>query len=402
MMQKIHGSLLLGLVVVGVTGAASNRPAAATRRSTIPHGACRGPVPRTRGAAHRFAFPTGVAVDAAGTVYVADQGAHTICTVSPAGKVGLLAGDAGYASYDSLDLNGPGPTVRFNSPTGVAVDAAGAVYVADTGNRLIRRISPAGVVSTLAGQWGQPGSADGVGAAARFESPTGVAVDGAGTVYVADAGNSTIRRITPDGRVRTWAGQANQPGFTDGPGTSARFSAPVGLAVDAAGTVYVADQGNHRIRRISPAGFVTTLAGVATLAEIRGADGMYGARGSSDGSAATARFNGPTGVAVDARGTVYVGDSGNNTLRQINPAGDVRTVAGTPHTLGQRDGAGAAARFDNPMGVAVDVAGTVYVCDAGNHCIRTVSSTGSVRTLAGSRPGGNEPRGRLRRAHPQD
>ncbi|GAA4042836.1 hypothetical protein GCM10022409_30970 [Hymenobacter glaciei] len=154
-----------------------------------------------------------------------------------------------------------GKKARFYGPAGVAVDAAGTVYVADTGDNTIRKISPAGRVGTLAGYKGISGNDDGIGAAAYFVGPTDVAVDAAGTVYVADTGNNTIRRISPAGEVSTWAGIAHTEGNRNGTGAAARFNSPVGIAVDVTGTVYVADAGNHRIRRITPAGVVGTLAG---------------------------------------------------------------------------------------------------------------------------------------------
>jgi streptogramin lyase len=242
-----------------------------------------------------------VAVDAAGNVYVADTNNYTIRKISPDGFVTTLAGTAG--SPGSAD--GSGAAVSFNFPAGVAVDAAGNVYVADTDNHTIRKITSAGVVTTLAGTALSQGSADGIGAAARFDYPQGVAVD-AGNVYVADRDNYTIRKITSAGVVTTLAGTAGNQGPTDGTGAAARFDYPHGVAVDAAGNVYVADTDNHAIRKISPAGVVTTLAGAASN------------RGSADGPGATAGFNSPYGVAVDAAGNVYVADTSNHLIRKIN------------------------------------------------------------------------------------
>ena len=209
------------------------------------------------GAAARFASPSGVAVDSAGTVYVADGGNSTIRKITAGGVVTTLAGTAG--ALGSID--GTGAAARFSSPTGIAVDSAGTVYVADTGNSRIRKITAAGVVTTLAGSPGGSGSTDGTGAAARFYFPMGIAVDSAGTVYVADTGNSTIREITPAGVVTTLAGTAGATGSADGTGAAASFSSPSGVAVDSAGNLYVADRANSTIREIAPAGVVTTLAG---------------------------------------------------------------------------------------------------------------------------------------------
>ena len=265
------------------------------------------------GSAARFNQPTGVAVDAAGNVYVADQSNHTIRKITPAGVVSTLAGLAG--STGSTD--GTGSAARFNRPFGVAVDAAGTVYVADSNNHTIRTITPAGVVSTLAGLAGIFGSTDGTGSAARFNGPFGVAVDAAGTVYVGEGGGlgNTIRKITPAGVVSTLAGLAGSFGSADGTGSAARFSGPVGVAVDAVGNVYVADANNDTIRKITSAGVVSTLAGLA------------GSAGSADGTGSAARFSSPKGVAVDAAGNVYVADTVNESIRKITPAGVVTTFA---------------------------------------------------------------------------
>jgi sugar lactone lactonase YvrE len=235
------------------------------------------------GNAARFDFPSGVAVDSAGSVYVADTSNHTIRMITPTGVVSTLAGMAG-ASGSTDDT---GSAARFSSPSGVIVDSSGNVYVADTGNDTIRKITPAREVTTLAGTGGSAGSADGTGSAARFNSPGGVAVDDAGNVYVADTSNHTIRKITPAGAVTTPAGSAGVQGSADGTGSAAQFNTPKAVAVDSAGNVYVADTSNDTIRKITPAGVVTTLAG------------SPGVPGSADGTGSAARFNLPGGVAVD-------------------------------------------------------------------------------------------------------
>jgi sugar lactone lactonase YvrE len=319
------------------------------------------------GSAARFYNPLGVAVDSAGNLYVADSGNCTIRKVTPAGVVTTLAGLAG--SYGSAD--GTGSAARFNFPSGVAVDSAGNVYVADEFNDTIRKVTPAGVVTTLAGLAGNSGSADGTGSAAQFFQPVGVAVDSAGNVYVADGANNTIRKITSAGVVTTLAGQAGSFGSADGTGTAAQFYNPSGVAVDGAGNVYVADYANHTIRKITSAGVVTTLAGLA------------GSPGNADGTGSAARFNIPSGVAVDSAGNLYVAEFGNSTIRKVTPAGVVTTVAGLAGSLGSADGTGSAARFYNPSGVAVDTNGSVYVADYGNHTIRKITSAGVVTTLAG-------------------
>jgi sugar lactone lactonase YvrE len=319
------------------------------------------------GSAARFSSPQGVAVDGAGNVYVADTGNSTIRKITPSGVVSTLAGLTG--SNGSADDTGS--AARFNSPQGVAVDSAGNAYVGDTGNNTIRKITPSRVVSTLAGLAASSGSADGTGSAARFSFPNGVTVDSAGNVYVADPLNDTIRKITPSGVVSTLAGLARISGSDDGTGSAARFNSPEGVAVDSAGNVYVADRDNNTVRRINPSGVVSTLAGLA------------GSPGSEDGIGSIARFNFPVGVAVDSAGNVYVADAGNYTIRMITPAGVVSTFAGLAGSPGSADGTGSAARFSSPEGLAVDIAGNVYVADTGNHTIRKITPAGVVSTLAG-------------------
>src|SRR5947209_203745 len=201
---------------------------------------------------------------------------------------------AGQASIGSAD--GTGGVARFYVPSGVATDSSGNVYVADLLNSTIRKITPAGVVTTLAGLAGVTGSADGTGGAARFYRPTGVATDSSGNVYVADQYNHTIRKITPAGVVTTLAGLAGSYGSADGTGSAARFNGPNGVATDSSGNVYVADTYNNTIRKITPAGVVTTLAGLAVSV------------GSADGTGSAARFNDPSGVATDSSGNVRVAD----------------------------------------------------------------------------------------------
>jgi sugar lactone lactonase YvrE len=315
-----------------------------------------------------FGSLAGVAVDSAGNVYVADFGNNIICKVTAAGVMTTLAGAAG--AFGSTD--GTGAAARFSGPFGVAIDSTGNVYVADQGNSTIRKVTTAGVVTTLAGTAGTVGSADGTGSAARFGGPISVAVDSTGNVYVADRGNSTIRKVTTAGVVTTLAGTAGAFGSADGTGADARFSGPIDVAVDSAGNVYVADSNNFTIRKVTPAGVVTTLAGTA------------GMTGSADGTGADARFSSPTGVAVDSAGNVYVADYFSHTIRKVTAAGVVTTLAGTAGAVGSADGTGVAARFSGPIGVAVDSAGNVYVADQNNSTIRKVTPTGITTTVAGT------------------
>jgi len=310
--------------------------------------------------------PDGIAVDALGNVVVADTEFSSIRRVSPGGVMTTIAG-AGQAPYGAAD--GPALSARFHTPVGVGVDAAGNVFVADSVNNTIRRISTGGVVTTLAGLAGTAGSADGVGSAARFSDPEGLAVDAQGNIYVTDLGNRTIRKVTPDGAVTTLAGLAGAFGAADGIGSEARFVYPTAIAVDGAGTAYVADV--YTVRKISPAGVVTTLAGAA------------GVGGTADGTGSEARFDRVEGIAVDAQGNVYVTDEGAHTIRKISPAGVVTTLAGMARVGGDTDGTGTAASFLAPGGLAVDAGGTLYVADVVNVTIRKVTPLGVVTTLAG-------------------
>ena len=320
------------------------------------------------GSAAQFWQPWGIAVDSAGNLYVADQGNSTIRKITPAGVVTTIAGAAGM--FGSAD--GSGSAARFNAPDGIAVDSSGNLYVADTLNSTIRKITSTGVVTTLAGTPGGIGSADGTGSAARFNYPDALTVAGT-TLYVAEAYNSTIRKVTSTGVVTTFAGTAGAFGNVNGTGSAVRFNSPYGVAATSTGIIYVADSGNHEIRKITPARAVTTFAGSATT------DG--GGIGSSDGTGRTARFNYPNGVAVTGT-TVYVADTFNSTIRKVTSTGVVTTFAGTAGAVGSADGT--SAQFHDPYGIAADKAGNVYVADTSNSTIRKITSAGVVTTLAGA------------------
>jgi WD40 repeat protein len=312
----------------------------------------------------QFSEPAGVAVDDHGNVYVADCWNTSIRKITPDGQVITLAGAAGQAGSS----DGTGAAALFGYPQGVAVDDKGNIYVADTCNALIRKITRDGDVTTVAGSANNQGSNDGTGRNAQFSEPTGVAVDGDGNIYVADYGNSTIRKIAQTGEVTTLAGNANDLGSCDGVGKNAHFRYPTGVAADAGGNVYVADSGNNIIRKITPDGIVTTLAGNVQHA------------GRADGKGAEARFNKPLGVAMDGNGNLYVTDAGNDTIRKITADGVVTTVAGLAGYTGTNNGSGDAARFFRPNGVAVDAKGDIYVGDTHNQIIREITPAGLIPT----------------------
>jgi len=306
------------------------------------------------GVSARFNAPHGIAVDSGGNVYVADMTNHVIRRIAPNGKVTTLAGSAGQRG----SADGTGSAARFETPWGVAVDNTGNVYVADAGNNTIRRIDPGGKVSTLAGLAGAAGSSDGLGSAARFDYPQALVADTRGTVYVTDSLNHTIRRISPSGMVTTVAGLARHPGNADGRGSAARFRCPAGITMDSAGNLFVADEFNHTIRKITPDADVITFAGLAKVS------------GSTDGIAMAARFHNPHGCAVDDAHNLYVSDMNNGTIRRITPDARVTTLAGLPGGVGSTDGTGTAASFSAPRHTTVDSAGNIYVADFGNHTIR--------------------------------
>ncbi len=303
----------------------------------------------------RFSSVEGLAVDSAGNVYVASTQDHTISRITPVGRVTVLAGRARCPGSD----DGTGSDARFLRPRGVTVDSAGNVYVADSQNHTIRRVTPTGIVTTVAGRPGDPGSDDGTRYEAQFFMPVSVALDTAGNLYVADALNDTIRKIKPGGVVTTLAGLAGNVGSADGKGGSARFCCPMGVAVDLGGDVYVADTCNDLIRKVTPDGVVTTLAGQVAHSDL-----------GSDGDGSAARFYHPMGLGVDRAGNVFVADSGNCAIRRVTPAGEVTTVAGRARHFGDADGVGSAARFDFLLDLKVDAAGNLYAADTGNDAIR--------------------------------
>lgn len=276
-------------------------------------------------------------------------------SVPPAGwmpRISLLAGDGHVGLQD-----GPAAAARFADPYGLALDAQGRLYVADAGdNNRIRVVQPDGSVATLAG--GSEGFADGAGSAARFNTPSGLALDAAGNLYVADTGNHAIRKLSPDGQVSTLAG-TGAPGYRDGPGAQAQFNGPIGVAVDAAGRVLVADTYNDRIRAISPDGQVSTLAG----GELPG---------DADGPADQARFDTPCAIAVDAQGQIWIADTRNDALRRLDPQGNVTTVARPdPHDD--------QALLRRPVSLAMRPDGTLLVGALRRGAVLQVSPQGEVR-----------------------
>ena len=316
----------------------------------------------------RFNNPGGVAVDSAGNVYVADTGNHAIRLLTPSNQAWVVTTIAGLPGPDNAGwADGYGSSARFNFPNGVAVDKAGNVYVADTDNHVIRQLTLWGTdwyVTTLAGSPGNSGSADGYGSSAQFYFPYGLTVDSAGNVYVADTYNHTIRQVTPSGQVTTLAGAAGYYNHLDGVNTNASFNYPCGITADAAGNLYVADTYNQLIRRVAPVGSDWVVTSLAGI-------GLH--PGSTDGTNRAAWFRYPFGIAADSATNLYVADTLNSTIRKVMPAGTnwvVSTIGGAAGVFDSADGLGSAAQFNELYGVAIDGAGNLYVADTFNDTIR--------------------------------
>ncbi|ANJ73374.1 SMP-30/gluconolactonase/LRE family protein [Ralstonia insidiosa] len=300
----------------------------------------------------RFNTPYAIAVDGSGNLFVGDSGNNTIRKITVPGVVSTFAG-----SGAGTEADGTGTAASFLIPVGTAFDSSGNLFVADSVGHAIRKVTPAGVVTTLAGT------------SSTFGSPVGIAVDAAGNIYVADYVTNLLSKITPAGVITTLAGSGTA-GSQDGTGTAASFNAPSGVAVDSNGTLYVAEQKGCNIRKVTPAGVVTTLAGTGVCTH-------------TDGTGTAAAFNMPGSLVVDGNGNVYVTEYKGNTVRKITPAGVVTTLAGSGAT-GSADGLGTSAQFNYPMGIAIDSNGVLYVTETDNNLIRMVSPTGNVSTVAGA------------------
>lgn len=339
-------------------------------------------------AAGRLLRPLDACLDTLGNLWISDAQDRTVRRISPAGVMTTMAGQSGMMGY----LDGGRAVSLFGAPTGICSNRRGGVYVCDAFYHTIREISAAGEVTTLAGLAGRSGSLDGTGAAARFYDPEGVAVDAQGNLRVSDSGNSTIRKVTPSGVVTTIAGSAGRTGVTDGTGAAARFVTPLGIVCDATGRTFVADQAASNIRQIDDTGTVTTVAGSPA-----------GEPGSADGTGSAARFWSPTRLNLDpARGELYVADYENNAIRRVVLATRaVTTVAG--NLLERRDhvdGAGPVARFSHPAGLAMETTGgfdaqgnpagemkSLFVVEDGDHVVRRISPRFEVSTFFGEPPG---------------
>lgn len=307
----------------------------------------------------RFADPFGVAVDAKGNVYVADAGANNrIRKITPEGVVSTTAG--GEEGFQ----DGQGASARFNTPSAIALDADENLYVADTGNNAIRKVTPEGVVTTIAGGKGA-GFQDGLAGDALFNGPVGVALDAQKNIYVADTYNDRIRLISTHGQVTTIAGAGTAPGFQDGAALSASFDTPCGVVVTKTGDLYVADTGNNAIRRITKDGVVTTLASASLLADN------------------ASLLSSPVGLALTHDDVLYVTGNDRGRVAQIWPDGRVKAFAGAA-VIGFADGETERARFNSPAGVGIDKRGSLYVADSANYLVRKLAPSEDVNETKGA------------------
>ncbi|MEO7649685.1 MAG: hypothetical protein ABIZ80_04405, partial [Bryobacteraceae bacterium] len=315
-------------------------------------------------------LPAGLCTDAAGNVYAADPEGHRVFRISASGAISVFAG-SGTSGF--LGDNGPATQARLDGPSGVAIDAAGNVYIADTNNHRIRRVASGGVISTVAGTGASGFSGDGNALTSPLSAPSGLWLDSAGTLFIADTYNFRIATLS-GGRLQTLAGRGTR-GFSGdgGPATSASLSLPVAIAADPAGNVYIADTGNRRVRRVSVQRFISTAAG----------NGTFG--GSGDGGPAfTATFFSPAGLAPGEGQSLLIADPDAHRVRRIDASGVISTVAGIGVPGFSGDGAEASrAALDSPTAVAADGNGNIYIADGANGRIRRVTRDGIITTIAG-------------------
>lgn len=298
-------------------------------------------------------YPSGVAVDPNGSIWIADTANHVIRVLTPAGGFRVIAGVPGVDG----SRDGDRTEATFSYPQGLAFDLAGNLYIADSGNGVIRRLRPDGIVETWAGSAEEQETRDGDRLDARFVTPIDLAWDLTGELWVSDYSAHVIRRIGSDGVVSTVAGEPGTPGYEDGYADHARFHRPAGIDLDAQGRLWVVDEGNGLIRAITRDGFADTIAGTPGLHSHR------------DGELDEAGFDHPADIAIDDAGNAYVTDSWSHTIRMITGT-DVTTIAGTPGQPGYRDGKGPAARFDHPVAIAIAPDGSIYVTDMLNNAVR--------------------------------
>ncbi|MGA2039217.1 MAG: IPT/TIG domain-containing protein [Bryobacteraceae bacterium] len=322
----------------------------------------------------QLAGPTGIWLDSSQNVYIVDKDNDRIRKVTPNGIISTVAGSSTAEVY--AGDGGKATSASLNQPNGIAFDSAGNMYIADTGNQVIRMVNPSGIISTVAGNNASAYSGDGGPATdASLSEPTSVAFDAAGNLYIADSNNDCIRIVTPDKNIHTFAGQCSYPLYQGdgGPATQAKLNKPYSIAVDnTSGNVYFSDTENERLRVVTPNGIINTVAGNGTA-------------GFNDGPALQAEFSSPSGIALDASGSIYIADKSNFRIRKLLPSGNVVTVAGNgiPGYSGNGSAATGAEMYF-PVGVFADNSGDVYIADTQNDLVRelTVSSASSLPAVS--------------------
>lgn len=326
--------------------------------------------------------PRGVAVDALGRIYIADQANHRIRRIDQSGVISTFAGNSSCATTCVAGFggdSGPATAALLSSPSSVAIAGDGSVYIADSGNERVRRVDPGNTITTFAGN-GSPGGFAGDGgpaAGAKLSMPTGVALDPAGRLMIADRANNRIRVVDTGTNITTLAGSGARGETGDGGfATSATVSAPAGMALDATGNLYIAEPSGNRVRRVSPSGVITTVAGT----------GDAGYRASDEGGrAVNAWLDHPSDVVVDAAGNLFIADTDNSRIRKVDASGNITTYAGTGTAAYDGDSAPAATKaLNHPAGVALDGAGGLFIADTDNHRIRRVDAGGTITTFAGT------------------
>ena len=319
-----------------------------------------------------LAWPTGVALDGQGNLYITDLDNNRVRRVDAAGMIATVAGTGDYGSRGD---GGPAAQAALHWPEGVALDGQGNLYIADGGNHRVRRVDAAGTIATVAGTGAEGFGGDGGPATqAELAGPAGVALDGQGNLYIAEFYNHRVRRVDAAGTIATVAGTGAEGfGGDGGPATQAELAWPYGVALDGEGNLYIADHGNHRVRRVDAAGTIATVAGT-------GAEGFGG-----DGGPATAtqtELAWPAGLALDGQGNLYIADHGNDRVRRVDAAGTIATVAGTgAEGFGGDGGPATQAELAGPVGVALDGQGNLYIADPGNHRVRRVYQPALIPAL---------------------